>query len=121
MNAPENTSKELSDLQQTVENFVAERGIEAPVNARLLDLASEAGELSKEYLKKTDYGREPFSEPPDGWQDELGDVLFSTICLANSTGVNLETALRRSLKKYDERLRHKGDAGSGEGAGWTKV
>jgi NTP pyrophosphatase (non-canonical NTP hydrolase) len=109
----ENTSEELPECQQTVANFVAEHGIEAPVQARLLDLSSEVGELSKEYLKSTDYGRKPFEKPPDDWQDELGDVLFSLVCLANGTGVNLETALQRALDKYEDRLRHGGDAGSG--------
>jgi NTP pyrophosphatase (non-canonical NTP hydrolase) len=109
----ENTSEELPEFQRAAANFVAEHGIEAPVQARLLDLSSEVGELSKEYLKSTNYGYEPFEEPPDGWQDELGDVLFSLVCLANSTGVNLDAALQGALDKYKERLRRGGDAGSG--------
>ena len=113
MSHPENASKELPDFQRTVASFVEKHGIETPVYARLLDLSSEAGELSKEYLKSTDYGRKPFKKPMDGWQDEIGDVFFSLVCLANSTGVDLEAALRGSLKKYEERLRRKGGAGSG--------
>ncbi|MGB3635550.1 MAG: MazG nucleotide pyrophosphohydrolase domain-containing protein [Rubrobacteraceae bacterium] len=69
-----------------------------------MDLPSEVGELSKEYLKDTNYGREPFDGPSDSWQDELGDVLFSLACLANSTGVNLEVALREALDKYERWL-----------------
>ena len=113
MNCSEGTPEKLPTLQQTVAKFVTEHGIEAPIHVRLLDLSSEIGELSKEYLKSTDYGREPFEEPTDGWQDELGDGLFSLICLANSTGVNLEAALKGALDKYEERLRRAGDAGSG--------
>lgn len=100
-------------LQRTLADFVEEHGIEAPVQARLLDLSSEVGELSKEYLKSTEYGREPFDESSGGWQNELGDVLFSLVCLANSTGVDMETALQRALDKYEDRLRHRGGAGSG--------
>lgn len=113
MSHSENTVEELPEFQQAVANFVAERGIEASVEARLLDLSSEAGELSKEYLKVTDYGRETFDGPTDDWEDEMDDVLFSLACLANSTNVNLETALRRSLEKYEDRLRRGGDVGSG--------
>lgn len=113
MNAVENTPKELPSFQQMAAGFVVEHGIEAPVQARLLDLSSEVGELSKEYLKSTNYGREPFGEPPDGWEGELGDVFFSLVCLANSTGVDLEAALQRTLEKYEERLRRRGNAGSG--------
>ena len=112
MNDAGNTPEKFPDFQQTVASFVAEHGLEAPIQARLLDLLSEVGELSKEYLKSTEYGREPFDESSDGWQNELGDALFSLVCLANSTGVNLETALQRALDKYEDRLGREGDAGS---------
>jgi NTP pyrophosphatase (non-canonical NTP hydrolase) len=103
---------EMSTLQLTVASFVEEAGIEAPVHARLLDLVSEVGELSKEALEVTDYGGVPFRSP-DGWADELGDVLFALICLANSTGVDLEAALDGAVGKYRRRLVRGGDAGSG--------
>ena len=113
MNYPEDVLEELPAFQRTVANFVEEHDIEAPIHARLLDLSSEVGELSKEYLESTNYGREPFEVRTDGWQDELGDVFFSLVCLANSTGVNLQTALQGSLEKYEKRLRREGDVGSG--------
>jgi NTP pyrophosphatase (non-canonical NTP hydrolase) len=103
---------EMSTLQRSVVSFVGETGIEAPVHARLLDLISEVGELSKEALKATDYGHAPFN-PPDGWTGELGDVFFSLICLANSTDVDLEAALNGALDKYRERMALGDDAGSG--------
>jgi NTP pyrophosphatase (non-canonical NTP hydrolase) len=103
---------ETTILQRTVAGFVEEAGIEAPLEARLLDLVSEVGELSKEVLEATRYGRTPF-DAPDGWAGELGDVLFSLVCIANSTGVDLGTALDGTLDKYRERLALGGDAGSG--------
>jgi NTP pyrophosphatase (non-canonical NTP hydrolase) len=103
---------EMSTLQRTVASFVEESGIDAQIEARLLDLVSEVGELSKQALEATDYGREPF-RPSDGWAGELGDVLFALVCLANSTGVDLEAALGGALDKYRERLALGGDAGSG--------
>ncbi len=102
----------MSTLQQTVASFVEEAGIAAPVEARLLDLASEVGELSKEAPKATNYGRAPF-KPSGGWAGELGDVLFVLVCLANSTGVDLEAALNGAMDKYRERLAFGDDAGSG--------
>ncbi len=51
MDHPEDKSGELPDFQQTVTDFIEEHGIEAPAYAQLLDLSSEAGELSKEYLR----------------------------------------------------------------------
>lgn len=103
---------ELPTLQQRVANFVETCELEASVDVRTLDLASEVGELGKEVLKGTGYGRRQF-EPPRGWEDELGDVLFAIVCLANTTGVDLEAALDGALRKYQDRLESKSDAGSG--------
>jgi NTP pyrophosphatase (non-canonical NTP hydrolase) len=103
---------EISILQRTVASFVEEAGIAAPVEARLLDLVSEVGELSREVLEGTDYGRTPF-ELPEGWSAELGDVFFALVCLANDTGVDLGAALDGVLDKYRERLAFGGGAGSG--------
>lgn len=103
---------ELPTLQQRVANFVETCELEASVDVRTLDLASEVGELAKEVLKGTGYGRRQF-EPLQGWENELGDVLFAIVCLANTTGVDLEAALDGALHKYQERLGSKSDAGSG--------
>jgi NTP pyrophosphatase (non-canonical NTP hydrolase) len=40
-------------------------------------------------------------------------VFFSLVCIANTTGVNLETSLESVLKKYQARLADRGEAGSG--------
>jgi NTP pyrophosphatase (non-canonical NTP hydrolase) len=103
---------EMSTLQRTVASFVEEAGIETSIHARLLDLVSEVGELSKEVLEATTYGRTPFC-PPDGWTGELGDVFFSLTCLANSAGVDLEAALGEALSKYRQRLALGDDPRSG--------
>ncbi len=105
-------SIELTLIQHRVAEFVAEYELEAPIHARTLDLTSEVGELAKEVLKGAGYGCRRF-EPPQGWQDEMGDVFFALLCLANSTGVELEAALAGSLHKYRERLESQSGAGSG--------
>lgn len=104
--------KDLIETQQAVARFVEEYDLEASVEARLLDIVSEVGELSKEALKATSYGREAFRKT-DGWSDELGDTLFSLVCLANSSGVDLEAALDQALDKYRRRLAARDNAGSG--------
>ena len=103
---------DLRGLQQEVDRFVEAHQMEAAPDARLLDLVSEVGELAKEVLGGTRYGRAQF-QPADTWTEELGDAFFSLLCLANSTGVDMETALSRVLRKYERRLRSAGDAGSG--------
>ncbi|MBM3948711.1 MAG: hypothetical protein FJ312_05630, partial [SAR202 cluster bacterium] len=47
------------------------------------------------------------------WGSEMGDVLYSLVCLANATGTDLGAALRDAMAKYEARLATKGDAGSG--------
>ena len=102
----------MAQFQQTVATFVRENELEAPVHARVLDLVSEVGELAKEVLKITNYGHEPF-HPTEDWSGELGDILYSLTCIANSTGVDLEEALNQALDKYEGRLARMADASSG--------
>ncbi len=102
----------LPPTQQKVARFVEENKLETAVQTRLLDLVSEVGELCKEALKGSDYGQTSF-EPTEEWESELGDAFFSLICMANTTGVNLETALNIVLTKYEKRISRKGEAGSG--------
>jgi hypothetical protein len=61
---------EMSILQRTVASFLEGAGIEAPVHARLLDLASEVGELSKETLEATNYARPSVRQTvrPASWE-----------------------------------------------------
>ena len=102
----------LPAMQQRVAAFTARAMLDASVPFRALDLVSETGELAKEVLKATAYGSEPFA-PTDDWAGELADTLFALLCLANSTGVDLETALDAALAKYEARLIERGEAGSG--------
>ena len=99
-------------FQESVRAFVASAGLDTPAPGRVLDLVSEVGELAKEAVKATDYGRESF-RVPDGWEDEVGDVFFSLVCLANETGVDLERALGGALRKYQERIGQTGQPDSG--------
>lgn len=98
--------------QKTIADFVAEHQLEAPLEARMLDLVSEVGEVAKEVLKGSAYGCRPF-QPAAEWQSELADAFFALICVANSTHVNLDEALALALEKYRQRLAAKGEAGSG--------
>ena len=99
-------------FQQLVDQFIAEHQLETSVEIRLLDLLSELGEVAKEALKSNQYGKAHFSPTPN-WEEELADAFFSLVCIANSSGVNLETALEHALQKYRSRIEQNGEAGSG--------
>ncbi len=100
------------EAQKRIAQFVEQHGLKIPVEYRVLDFVSELGELSKEILKATNYGKSEF-QPTENWEEELGDVLFSLICVANATQVDLEQALAKVLDKYQKRIKSKQDAGSG--------
>jgi hypothetical protein len=99
---------EMSTLQRTVASFAEEAGIEALVHLRLLDLVSDVGELSKEVLKATDYGRAPFN-PPESCAVEMGDGLFALMCLVQSR-LQIHSG---AVGKYRGRMALGDDAGSG--------
>ena len=83
-----------------------------PAHARLLDIMSELGELGKEILKNTKYGTEDFALS-ENFVMEYGDVLYSLLSLANETGIDSEAALDKAIDKYRNRIKAKGDMGSG--------
>lgn len=100
------------DFQTKVFAFVEAYNLKTSVETRLLDMMSELGEVAKETLKGSSYGKNEFSPSAD-WEEELADAFFALICIANSTGVNLESALDLVLAKYQARLEDRGEAGSG--------
>lgn len=101
----------IAEAQRQVAEFVADQQLQSSPEARLIDLTSELGELGKEWLKSSSYGARPFSVTA-GWGEEMGDVLFALICLANSTEVDLDTALESALAKYRFRMIRYGDVNS---------
>lgn len=98
-------------MQKKVAEFVAQNNLDTGAEFRALDLMSEIGEVAKEILKMTDYGKSD-AEPREEIKGELGDALFSLMALANRLDVDLEEALDSVLQKYAKRLQQGGSAGS---------
>jgi NTP pyrophosphatase (non-canonical NTP hydrolase) len=100
------------NAQQQVAKFLADHEMDADPAYRILDLASEVGELAKDANESTDYGAAP--EELDVNADELGDALFALLAVAESLDADAEAALDEALAKYEDRIEATGDAGSGE-------
>lgn len=66
-------------------------------------LMEEVGELSRLMVRK--YGEQSFKESDKNKElgDEMADVLWVLICLANQTGVNLTEALEKNFEKKNTR------------------
>jgi NTP pyrophosphatase (non-canonical NTP hydrolase) len=101
----------MNNAQQKVRDFNRMHGLDMVPHHRLLDMLSELGEASKEYLTHADYGRSDFTKGPE-WRAEIGDLFYSLCALANETDVNLDRALRESLTKYEDRIDRGNNPGS---------
>ncbi|MFW5781328.1 MAG: nucleotide pyrophosphohydrolase [Bacteroidota bacterium] len=99
----------LSEAQQTVDKWINEYGVRYFNElTNLALLVEEVGELSRVMARL--YGEQSFKKNEDSQlEDELADILFVLICLANQTGIDLEKAFARNLQKKTNRdiNRHK--------------
>ena len=101
----------MSDLQRKVALFARHHQLQHDVEMHALDLVSEVGELVKEVLLATDYGRRPVQSRVE-LENEVGDTLYSLLAPAEACRVDAEAAVRATLRKYERRLRERGDASS---------
>ena len=94
----------LQEAQQTVDEWIRTTGVryfnELTNTAILME---EVGELARIMARK--YGEQSFKNEKEALKlsDEMADVLFVLICLANQTGVQLDEALQKNLDKKTKR------------------
>ena len=101
---------QISEAQLTVDDWIKKYGVRYFNElTNMVLLTEEVGELAR-IIART-YGEQSFkaNEKEKQLADELADVLFVLICLANQTGVDLDDALKRNLEKKTQRdqERHK--------------
>lgn len=94
----------IGQAQETVDQWIRTIGVRYfdPMT-NLAQLVEEVGEVAR-ILSRTvgEQSCKPGQSPGD-LGDELADVLFVTICLANQSGIDLTEALRRNLEKKTRR------------------
>jgi len=94
----------IQEAQQSVDNWIKTVGVRYFSELTNLGiLMEEVGELSR--LMVRTYGEQSFKESDKGKElsDEMADVLWVLICLANQTGVDLTTALQKNFEKKNIR------------------
>jgi NTP pyrophosphatase (non-canonical NTP hydrolase) len=90
----------LEEAQRRVDDWIKTHGVryfsELTNTAVLME---EVGELAR--LMARTYGDQSFKKSDEGRDlgDEMADILFVLVCLANQTGVDLTAALERNLEK----------------------
>jgi NTP pyrophosphatase (non-canonical NTP hydrolase) len=90
----------IQEVQDTVDQWIKTTGVryfnELTNTAILME---EVGEVARIMARK--YGEQSFKKSDESVDlaDEMADVLFVLVCLANQTGINLTEALEKNLVK----------------------
>jgi NTP pyrophosphatase (non-canonical NTP hydrolase) len=100
----------IEEAQKTVDQWISTTGVRYFNElTNMAMLTEEVGEVARIIARQ--YGEQSFkaSDKDKVLADELADVMFVVICLANQTGVDLTEALKRNLEKKTNRdaTRHK--------------
>lgn len=109
MQTDQNSELTLSALQQQIDIWINTYGVRYFNElTNFAVLTEEVGELGRLMARK--YGEQSFKKgEKDNLEEELGDILFVLTCIANQTGVDLNSAMRKNLEKKTSRdkNRHK--------------
>ncbi|MGJ7919999.1 nucleotide pyrophosphohydrolase [Neobacillus sp. LXY-4] len=96
--------KTVKQLQEEVDAYIGQfkEGYFSPL-AMLARMTEELGELAREVNHY--YGEKPkkATEEPKEIEEELGDMLFVLICMANSLNIDLESAHNLVMHKFNTR------------------
>lgn len=103
MPAAEQLPADLPGIQQFIDAWIKRRGRYWSPLSQYARLAEEVGELGRELNFR--FGDKPRTLKDDAGSisDELGDVLFVVVLLANHLGIDLTSALTATLQKYEHR------------------
>lgn len=101
---PDLSPLSIAEAQAEVDRWIRAVGVRYFGElTNLAQLVEEVGEVARILSRRFgDQSPKP-GEPPGDLADELADVLFVVICLANQTGTDLTAALRRNLDKKTRR------------------
>ena len=93
----------IREAQETVDQWIRTYGVRYFNElTNMACLTEEVGELARVMARK--YGEQSFKEGENtDPADEMADVLWVLLCLANQTGVDLTAAFERNLQKKTQR------------------
>ena len=95
----------LKEAQETVDRWIRTYGVRYFGElTNMAVLTEEVGELARVMARR--YGDQSFKAgEKDNLEEELADVLWVLLCIANQTGVNLTDAFTKTLQKKTDRDR----------------
>ena len=94
---------EIKELQIKVDEWIRQYGVRYFNElTNMTILTEEVGELARIMARK--YGEQSFKEGEShDAADEMADILWVLVCLANQTGVDLEQAIAKNIEKKTSR------------------
>ena len=95
---------EIKNLQTKVDNWIKKHGVRYFNElTNMAQLTEEVGEVARIIARK--YGEQSFKKSDEkiSLDDELSDVLFVLLCLANQTGVDLQNSFDKRLEQKAKR------------------
>jgi NTP pyrophosphatase (non-canonical NTP hydrolase) len=104
----ENTNITLKDAQNRVDEWISTIGVRYFSElTNMAILTEEVGELARIIARK--FGDQSFKQQEEtvNLADEMADVLWVLICMANQTGVDLTEAFLKNLEKKTDRDRER--------------
>ncbi len=95
---------EIKEAQKIVDDWIKTFGVRYFNElTNMAILTEEVGEVARIIARRYGEQSEKESDKNKDLGDEMADVMFVLICLANQTGVDLEAALRKNLDKKTQR------------------
>jgi len=95
---------EITTLQQQVDEWIKTIGVRYFNElTNMAMLTEEVGEVARIIARRYGEQSEKESDKAKDLGEELADVLFVTLCLANQTGVNLQEAFDKKMKVKTDR------------------
>jgi len=93
----------IQEAQNTIDQWIKTYGVRYYSElTNMAILTEEVGEVAK--IMARTYGEQSFKKGDEkDLGDELADVLFVLMCIANQTGIDLTAALQRNLEKKTKR------------------
>ena len=104
---------ELQKAQKIVDNWIKKHGVRYfDELTNMAQLTEEVGEVARIIARRYGEQSEKESDKTKDLGEELADVIFVVLCLANQTGVDLQSAFDQKMKIKSKRdhLRHQNNS-----------
>ncbi len=99
---------EIKEAQKFVDEWITTQGVRYfNVLTNMAMLTEEVGEVARVIARQ--YGEQSFKKSDKGKDlgEEMADVLFVLICIANQTGIDLQKAFLKNIEKKGKRDKHR--------------